>query len=135
MTENPPINCVGVICFRGDEVLLIRRGTPPRQGEWSLPGGRIEAGECEEDAALRELHEETGVRATLGPKVLILPEKFEGFNYILHDYVAAWESGEPLAGDDAAHAEFMPPHSLDSLGMWTPTREVIETARKARRKV
>jgi hypothetical protein len=60
-----PVPAVGVVCLRGDEVLLIRRGTPPRQGEWSLPGGRIEPGERAVDAALRELREETGVEAEI----------------------------------------------------------------------
>ena len=45
-----PTPAVGVVCLKGDEVLLIRRGTPPRQGEWSLPGGRIEPGERLADA-------------------------------------------------------------------------------------
>lgn len=132
MTEKKPIDCVGVICFRGEEVLLIKRGKPPREGDWSLPGGRIEKGETEAEAALRELKEETGITATLGTKVLTLPAHFEGTNYVLHDYVAEWESGEPVAGDDASHAEFMPPENLDALGMWDATRKVIETARAAR---
>ncbi|MEL6860184.1 MAG: NUDIX domain-containing protein, partial [Pseudomonadota bacterium] len=48
MPKNPvpiddlrPIPAVGVVCIRGEEVLLIRRGTPPKQGEWSIPGGRV----------------------------------------------------------------------------------------------
>src|SRR4051794_30531839 len=60
-----PVPAVGVVCLRGDEVLLIRRGKPPLQGAWSLPGGRIELGERAADAALRELSEETGVQAEL----------------------------------------------------------------------
>lgn len=132
MTQNNPVNCVGVICFRGDDVLLIKRGKPPRQGDWSLPGGRIEPGETEAEAALRELKEETGVTAKLGPKVLTLPAHFEGTDYILHDYVAEWTGGEPVAGDDASHAQFMLSERLDDLGMWDATRKVIETARAAR---
>src|SRR3954469_757311 len=60
-----PVATVGVICLRGDQVLLIKRGNPPRQGQWSLPGGRLEYGETTRVAALRELAEETEVQAEL----------------------------------------------------------------------
>lgn len=110
-------------------MLLIRRGTAPRKGEWSIPGGRIEPGETETDAALRELFEETSVQAKLGPKVDIINAVFEGKAYILHDYVAAYISGTPKPGDDAAHAEFVSPGRLDALDMWPKTLEVIKRAR------
>ena len=129
MTTEKPIDCVGVICFRGDDVLLIKRGTAPRKGEWSIPGGRIEAGETQRDAALRELFEETGIMAALEDKVATIDAQFEDFNYRLHDYAARWISGEPQFGDDAADARFVPPYELDALGMWPKTREVIKTAR------
>ena len=131
MTETKPIDCVGVICFRGDDVLLIKRGTAPRKGEWSIPGGRIEAGESERDAALRELFEETSIMAALESKVATIDAQFEEFNYRLHDYAARWISGEPQFGDDAADARFVAPQELDALGMWPKTREVIETARNS----
>ncbi len=124
-----PIDCVGVICFRRQDVLLIKRGTPPRIGEWSIPGGRIEAGESEQCAALRELFEETGVKAKLIEKVAMIPAHFEEEDYNLHDYAALWISGEPRAGDDAAHAAFIRPAALGDLGMWPKTRAVIEQAR------
>ncbi len=65
MSDAPasPAPAAGVVCVRGGEVLLIRRGTAPRLGEWSLPGGRIEFGERAADTALRELREETGLAA------------------------------------------------------------------------
>ena len=115
--EDKYTDCVGVICFRGNDVLLIQRGTAPREAQ----------------AALRELYEETGVRAALGPKVEIILAEFEGFRYRLHDYVAEWMGGQPRAGDDAAKAVFTPPDALDGLGMWPKTREVIETARAMRK--
>lgn len=124
------IPCVGIICFRGADVLLIRRGTAPRKGEWSIPGGRIEQSESERDAALRELFEETSIRARLGPKVEIIDAVFEGKAYTLHDYLAFYLSGTPTSGDDAAHAEFVSPDRLEALGMWPKTLEVIERARK-----
>ena len=128
-TKNDFTDCVGVICFRGEDVLLIQRGTAPRKGEWSIPGGRIEPGESERAAALRELAEETGVTAQLGDKVAEIEAEFEGYRYRLHDFAAIWSAGEPRFGDDAADARFVPPAELDALGMWPKTREVIETAR------
>ena len=122
------VDCVGVICFRGDRVLLIRRGQAPRAGEWSLPGGRIEPGETQARAALRELREETGVRAALGPKVATIDADFEGFSYRLHDYAARWLEGEPEAGDDAAEARFVAVADIGALGMWDETERVIRDA-------
>lgn len=133
MTDNSPhrTDCVGVICFRGADVLLIRRANPPRAGEWSLPGGRIEAGESERAAALRELTEETGVSATLGDKVAVIDVDFEGFSYRLHDYAAVWTGGEPKGADDALEARFVPVADIGALGMWPKTDAVIRDAYSA----
>jgi 8-oxo-dGTP diphosphatase len=118
-------DCVGIVCLRGEDVLLIQRGTAPRKGEWSIPGGRIEAGETESQAALRELSEETSVRAELLTKITALDADFEGFHYRLHDYLARWTQGEPIAGDDADQAKFVPLMDIDALGMWPETVRVI----------
>lgn len=119
------INCVGVVCIRGDQVLLIQRGTAPRKGEWSIPGGRIETGETEAQAAIRELSEETSVNADLLTKITALDADFEGFHYRLHDYLARWTSGDPKAGDDADKARFVPMSEIEALGMWPETVRVI----------
>lgn len=119
------IDCVGVVCIRESDVLLIQRGTAPRKGEWSIPGGRIETGETESQAALRELGEETSVSANLLTKITALDADFEGFHYRLHDYLALWTSGEPKAGDDADKARFVPVSEIDKLGMWPETVRVI----------
>ncbi len=103
-----PIPCVGVVCWRGDEVLLIRRGRPPRRGEWSIPGGKVEWGEPLAVAALRELREETGVEAQLEGLVEVYEIIEPGFHYVLIDYVARWREGEPKAADDADDAQFLP---------------------------
>src|SRR5438132_16967 len=104
-----PVPTVGVICLRGDQVLLIKRGTPPRLGQWSLPGGRLEYGETLVEAALRDLAEETGVQAELLGLVDVLDGLFTSRetgettrHYVMIDYAARWISGEPVAGDDAA---------------------------------
>jgi 8-oxo-dGTP diphosphatase len=126
-----PVPAVGVVCLRGDEVLLIRRGQAPRLGEWSLPGGRIEYGERAQDAALRELFEETGVTAELAGLVGVVDGLFPGRHYVLIDYAARWVSGEPVAGDDAAEARFMPlPEALAAVE-WDETRRIIREAHAA----
>jgi len=123
-------DCVGVVCLRGESVLLIQRGTAPRKGEWSIPGGRIETGETESDAALRELAEETSVTADLLTKITALDADFEGYHYRLHDYLARWTKGEPKAGDDADKAKFVPLSEIDALGMWPETVRVIREGRE-----
>jgi len=129
-----PVPCVGVVCLRGDSVLLIRRGTPPRKGEWSLPGGRIEPGERAMDAALRELREETGVEAEITGLIDVIDGLFPdpGRHYVLIDYAARWLSGEPVAGDDAVEARFVALDEARALVDWSETLRVIRMAAAAR---
>lgn len=129
-----PVPCVGIVCLRDDSVLLIRRGTPPRQGEWSLPGGRIEPGERAVDAALRELREETAVEAEITGLIDVVDGVFPeaGRHYVLIDYAARWISGEPVAGDDAAEARFVALDEVDALIDWSETRRIIGAAAAAR---
>lgn len=126
-----PVPAVGVVCLRGDEVLLIRRGTPPRQGEWSLPGGRIEPGERAVDAALRELREETGVEAEITGLIDVIDGLFPeaGRHYVLIDYAARWISGEPVAGDDAMEARFVALDQVEAMVSWSETHRVIALAK------
>lgn len=129
-----PVVGVGVVCLRGDEVLLVRRGRAPREGEWSLPGGRLEWGERLAGAALRELREETGVEARLLGLVDVVDGLFAGgdgtveHHYALVDYAAAWTSGEPVAGDDAAEARFFRLAAALETVTWSETRRVIQRA-------
>ena len=132
-----PVPAVGTVCFKGEDVLLIQRGTKPLKGDWSLPGGRIEPGERSADAALRELHEETCVEARIAGLVDVVDGIFHSRtsgdvtrHYVLFDYAAIWTAGEPCAGDDAAHAECISPEKLASLRLWDETRRIIEAARK-----
>jgi 8-oxo-dGTP diphosphatase len=127
-----PVPTVGVICLRGDEVLLIKRGNPPRQGQWSLPGGRLEWGEATVAGALRELKEETGVEAQLLGLVDVVDGVFPSRpggeitrHYLLIDYAARWIAGEAVAGDDAADARFVSRDEAMALVEWDATRRVI----------
>jgi 8-oxo-dGTP diphosphatase len=119
-----------VVCLRAGEVLLVRRGKPPRQGEWSLPGGRLEWGERLEAAALRELREETGVEAEILGLAAVVDGLFPDGerHYVLVDYAARWITGEPQAGDDAVEARFWPLGEIGGLGLWSETARVIGQA-------
>ncbi len=117
----------------GIEVLLIRRGNPPRAGEWSIPGGRQEWGETIRETAAREVLEETGVTV----RNLRLIDVVDGISraggavtghWTLVDFRAEWAAGEPRAGDDATDARWVAIEDLAAYGLWSETQRIIEAA-------
>ncbi|MFT4090858.1 MAG: NUDIX hydrolase [Asticcacaulis sp.] len=127
-TDTPKV-CVGVVCVRGDEVLLIRRGRPPRQGHWSIPGGKLEFGETLHEAALRELREETGCSARIGRLIQVYELIEEGYHYVLVDYLADYTDGVPQAADDASEARFVSFDEAEALMVEPDLKDVIHRAR------
>ena len=130
---NSPVVGVGaVITNDSGEVVLIRRGLPPRAGQWSIPGGKLEWGERVTDAVLREIREETGLIVTIERliDVVDLITRDNGgdvlVHYVLIDFKAAHAGGELTAGSDAAEARWVHPSSLHQYELWAETRRVIE---------
>ena len=132
-----PIVGVGVVVWRDDRVLLIRRGKPPRVGQWSLPGGAQELGETVAETARREVMEETGLElASLELLTVVdLIEPAPGadarrflFHYTLIDFVAEAAPGEAVAAGDAVGVGWFRPDALAALGLWSETLRIIELA-------
>jgi 8-oxo-dGTP diphosphatase len=132
-TEYPerPIAGVGVVVFRNEEVLLVKRKRAPYKGQWSIPGGKQELGETVTQAARRELMEETGVEVnelTLIDVVDIIVRDEEGkilYHYIVADYRAHWLSGECSPGDDAQDVQWFNLNKLGSISLLYKTRKII----------
>ena len=111
---------VGAVVLDGDRVLLVRRGSPPSQGKWSIPGGLIQLGERIEDAVVREVQEECGLHVQLLGLCGVLDRIVTGepadsaspapvrYHYIIIDYVATAAVGSLQAGSDAAEARWVP---------------------------
>jgi 8-oxo-dGTP diphosphatase len=129
---------VGIVVWRGDEVLLVRRAKPPRLGEWSIPGGAQSLGETVFEAAIREVREEAGVEVkptaiiTVVDSVLRDAAQRTQFHYTLVEISAEWISGEPVAGDDADAARWATPEEAAALVKWDETLRIIAEARRLR---
>lgn len=130
-----PIVATIATVFRENHVLLVRRANPPDAGRWGFPGGKIDFGETVEDAAVRELLEETGVRAT-ARRVFTAVDAFDRdenglvrHHYVLVAVLCSWVSGEPIAGDDALDARWFPVNAL-SAGDLALSLDVEKVARQ-----
>ncbi|GAA0950251.1 NUDIX hydrolase [Nonomuraea longicatena] len=111
------VNCVGAIVFDdAGRLLLIQRGRPPGEGLWSLPGGRVDAGETDAEALARELAEETGLRvaAALLAGTVDRPGP-SGVTYVIRDYHAVVTGGRLRPGDDARDARWCTAADLHTL--------------------
>ena len=134
-----PVVGVGGVVWRGDEVLLIQRGKPPRLGAWSLPGGAQELGETVRETAVREVREETNIEI----EVTHLIDVVDGItrdedgrvrmHYTLVDFAAEWRAGEPVAGSDAMGAQWIHPDDLGPLRRGKETLRIIEMSAAYRR--
>jgi 8-oxo-dGTP diphosphatase len=113
-----PLVCVGAIAVADDQMLLIRRGWGPAAGEWSVPGGRVEAGELLAEAVVRELAEETGLEGVCESLVGWVERIGDGYHYVILDFAVTVLSSEaPTAGSDAAEARWVPLDQVPGLNL------------------
>jgi 8-oxo-dGTP diphosphatase len=130
-----PEVCVGAVVVEDGRLLLIRRGRGPAQGEWSVPGGRVEAGELMAEAVVRELAEETGLEGVCGELIGWVERVGESHHFVILDFAVTLldPDADPVAGDDAQQAAWVPLHEVaefqlvEGLAEFLHDNQIIET--------
>jgi mutator protein MutT len=129
-----PVVSVGAVIVDGGQVLLIKRGQPPLQGRWSLPGGVVEVGETLREALVREVREETGLEVEVGPVVEVLERIERGadtrveYHYVIIDYRCVVRGGRLACGTDADDARWVAASDIAAFGVTTAVRSVVHKA-------
>ena len=122
---------MGAVVFKEDKVLLVLRGKPPAENQWSIPGGCVELGETLQEAAEREIAEETGIVIHAKKPVYtfdVIEHDEDGyirFHYVIIDLAADYVSGELRAGDDAIDVNWVSHKDLNHLNVSDATRKLL----------
>ena len=121
-----------IAVFKGDTVLLVRRGRAPFRGLWSLPGGSIEPGESAREAAFRELKEETGITAEIEGVVenveLTATDDGGPVTWRLAMFYGRYARGSLQPGSDASDASWVAIADLEKLSLTEGTASLIRLA-------
>ena len=133
MSITQPRLGIGAVVFHQDRVLLVKRKNPPAAGEWAIPGGKVRLGETLQQAAEREIREETGIEIRAGEPVYVFDliqhdEQGECVtHYVIVDVEAEYLSGQPRAADDAADARWLSAEELKTLPVNETTRHLLRS--------
>jgi 8-oxo-dGTP diphosphatase len=113
-----PELCVGAVVVEAGNLLLIRRARGFGIGRWSVPGGRVEAGETVGEAVVRELSEETGLDGLCGALLGWVERIHDDHHFVILDFVVdVLDPVEPVAGDDASEARWVPLEEVAELDL------------------
>jgi 8-oxo-dGTP diphosphatase len=131
--ERPIVGVGGVVISNG-RVLLIRRGNPPLEGEWSIPGGTLEVGETLPEAVKRELAEEAGLEVRVGEliealeRIFLDPDGRTKYHFVILDYLCDMKGGAAKAGSDATEVAWATESELGKYGLSVAATRVIQKA-------
>ena len=129
-----PIVGVGAVIMNSEKILLIKRGKPPREGSWSLPGGAQKLGETIYEAAQREIHEETGLETEIIGLIDVVDSIRSDkkgnieYHYTLVDVAAKISRGVLHAGSDAQDCNWFTLNDIETMDIWSETKRIIELA-------
>lgn len=127
-----PRVAVGAIVFKEGRILLVQRGKPPAEGYWAIPGGSVEIGESLQQAAQREILEETGISIHAHEPVFtfdIIETDADGsvrFHYVVVDVMADYGGGTLRPAGDAADARWVSAGELPRLKVSPATRDLLK---------
>ena len=139
-TQRLPIVGVGALVESEFGILLVKRAKPPSQGLWAIPGGKVKWGETLQQAAEREIFEETNVIIKAGAPVYVFELIEQGadsidYHYVVIDLIADYVSGQPKAQDDANDAAWFDIDNLDKETVDYNTLRFLEAWRTNRLKM
>lgn len=127
-----PRVAVGAVVFKDERILLVQRGQAPAEGYWAIPGGSVEIGESLQQAARREILEETGVSIRAREPVFtfdIIEKDADGnvrFHYVVVDVMADYLEGSLRPGGDAADARWVSSGELSRLKVSPATLDLLK---------
>jgi len=122
---------VGAVVVRDGKALIIKRAHEPRKGEWSLPGGLLELGESLQDAARREIKEETSLDIEVGPVIETFDRVHRDdqgkirYHFVIVDFVCWVNGGEAVPGSDAEGVAWVTPGEIDDYKVNAHAKAVI----------
>ncbi|SMB92991.1 mutator mutT protein [Thermanaeromonas toyohensis ToBE] len=127
-----PLVGVGAVIIREEKLLLVLRGQPPAQGLWSIPGGRVEAGETLSQALEREVAEECGIVIQVGPPIAVLDSIYLDelgrvkYHFVLVDFWARYVSGELRPASDVAEARWIALKEIRKYELTSGTLDLLQ---------
>lgn len=127
-----PRVAVGAVVFKDARVLLIRRGQPPAEDLWAIPGGSVKIGETLQQAAEREILEETGIQIQAARPIYtfdVIERDAAGkvrFHYVIVDLEADYVMGKPSPGDDAVEARWVSAAEINNLKVSPATVKLLK---------